>query len=73
MGAGDGAGEAAKLLQQTLDEEKAADEKLSSLAEGRINQNAATATHSDGDEEAMAVGGARKKSTTNRKTGVRRR
>jgi hypothetical protein len=48
-----GHGEAAKLLQQTLDEEKAADERLSSLAEGGINQNAATATHSDGDEEAM--------------------
>ena len=30
--------EAADLLQETLDEEKAADEKLSSLAEGGINQ-----------------------------------
>ena len=33
--------EAADLLQQTLDEEKAADEKLSPLAEGGINQEAA--------------------------------
>ena len=33
--------EAAALLQETLDEEKAADEKLSALAEGGINQNAA--------------------------------
>ena len=33
--------EAAELLQQTLDEEKAADEKLSGLAEGGINQSAA--------------------------------
>jgi ferritin-like metal-binding protein YciE len=33
--------EAAKLLRQTLDEEKAADRKLSSLAEGGINRNAA--------------------------------
>ena len=32
--------EAAELLQQTLDEEKAADEKLSALAEGGINQEA---------------------------------
>ena len=30
--------EAAKLLQQTLDEEKSADKKLSGLAEGGINQ-----------------------------------
>ena len=35
--------EVADLLQQTLDEEKAADEKLSSLAEGGINQEAADA------------------------------
>jgi len=33
--------EAVRLLQQTLEEEKAADEKLSSLAEGGINQHAA--------------------------------
>ena len=33
--------DAADLLQQTLDEEKAADEKLSALAEGGINQEAA--------------------------------
>src|SRR6187402_2339243 len=33
--------EAADLLQETLDEEKAADEKLSALAEGGINQAAA--------------------------------
>jgi ferritin-like metal-binding protein YciE len=37
--------EAADMLQQTLDEEKAADEKLSSLAEGGINQGAADAAH----------------------------
>jgi ferritin-like metal-binding protein YciE len=37
--------EAADLLQQTLDEEKAADETLSSLAEGGINQEAAEAAH----------------------------
>ena len=43
--------EAARLLQETLDEEKAADEKLSSLAEGGINQNAASAAHPDDDDE----------------------
>ena len=42
--------EAAKLLQQTLDEEKAADKKLSGLAEGGINQEAADAAHADEDE-----------------------
>src|SRR5678816_3849155 len=41
--------EAAELLQQTLDEEKAADEKLSGLAEGGINQSAADA-YQDGEE-----------------------
>jgi len=48
--------EAAKLLQDTLDEEKAADMKLSSLAEGGINQTAADAAHPDNDEESDAVG-----------------
>ena len=43
--------EAADLLQETLDEEKAADEKLSALAEGGINQEAAEAAHPTGDEE----------------------
>ena len=33
--------EAAKLLQQTLDEEYGADRKLSALAEGRLNREAA--------------------------------
>jgi ferritin-like metal-binding protein YciE len=40
-----GHGEAAMLLQQTLDEEKAADTKLSDLAESGINQSAADAAH----------------------------
>jgi len=44
--------DAADLLQETLDEEKAADEKLSSLAENGINQEAAAAAHpEDSDEE----------------------
>ena len=44
--------EAASLLQQNLDEEKAADKKLSAIAEGGINQDAADAAHPDGGEEA---------------------
>ena len=46
-----GHAEAADLLQQTLDEEKAADEKLSGLAEGGINEEAASNAHPQ-DEEA---------------------
>jgi ferritin-like metal-binding protein YciE len=46
-----GHSEATNLLQEILDEEKAADQKLSSLAEGGINQEAADAAHSDEDEE----------------------
>jgi ferritin-like metal-binding protein YciE len=56
-----GHADAAKLLQQTLDEEKAADTKLSGLAEGGINQGAADAAHADEDKEPVAAGsGARK-------------
>jgi ferritin-like metal-binding protein YciE len=51
-----GHAQAAKLLQQTLDEEKAADKKLSGLAEGGINQSAADAAHPDDDEEPLAAG-----------------
>jgi ferritin-like metal-binding protein YciE len=43
--------DAADLLQETLDEEKAADEKLNSLAEGGINEQAAEGTHQDEEEE----------------------
>jgi ferritin-like metal-binding protein YciE len=43
--------EAADLLQQTLDEEKAADMKLSGIAEGGINQAAAELAHPMDDEE----------------------
>ena len=48
--------EVAKLLKQTLDEEKAADKKLSSLAEGGINRSAADAAHADHHEELVGVG-----------------
>jgi ferritin-like metal-binding protein YciE len=45
-----GHAKAADLLQETLDEEKAADEKLSSLGENGINQEAAGAAASDKEE-----------------------
>jgi ferritin-like metal-binding protein YciE len=48
--------EAARLLQQTLNEEKAADKKLSGLAEGGINQTAADAAHPDDEQETVAAG-----------------
>jgi ferritin-like metal-binding protein YciE len=43
--------DAADLLQQNLDEEKAADEKLTTLAEGGINEQAASAAHPESDDE----------------------
>jgi ferritin-like metal-binding protein YciE len=43
--------EAAELLQQTLDEEKAADEKLNSIAEGGLNQEAADMAHPEEEED----------------------
>lgn len=46
--------EAADLLQETLDEEKAADEKLTALAEAGINEEAADQAHSDRQDEAEA-------------------
>jgi len=48
--------EAVTLLRETLDEEKAADKKLTSLAEGGINQTAADAAHPADAEEAELVG-----------------
>jgi ferritin-like metal-binding protein YciE len=43
--------EAAELLQTTLDEEKAADEKLTELADGGINREAAAGAGGEQDEE----------------------
>ena len=48
---GMGHNEAADLLQETLDEEEAADEKLTSIAESGVNQEAADAAHPSEDEE----------------------
>ena len=77
--------EAADLLQETLDEEKAADEKLSSLAEGGINQTAADAAHPGNDNEdeeesddeedsqpARSTAAARKAPAMRSKSGTRR-
>jgi ferritin-like metal-binding protein YciE len=66
--------EVADLLQENLDEEKAADEKLSALAEGGINQTAADAAHPDDDEEEPeAVGaGASRTSSGKSRPGSRR-
>ena len=65
--------EAADLLQQTLDEEKAADKKLSGLAEGGINQSAADAAHpGEPAEEAIAASAsAGRKGSSSAKAGRR--
>ena len=42
--------EAAGLLEEILEEEKAADEKLTDLAEGGINESAASAAHPEGED-----------------------
>ena len=55
--------DAADLLQQTLDEEKAADKKLSALAEAGINDDAAGAG-ADDDEMPGKRPSSRSKSTT---------
>ncbi len=59
--------QAAKLLQQTLNEEKAADKKLSGLAEAGINRRAAEVAHPDEDEEAMPGGTGRKSAQAGRR------
>jgi ferritin-like metal-binding protein YciE len=43
--------DAAALLEQTLEEEKAADDKLTSLAEGGINEEAANLAHADNESD----------------------
>jgi len=66
--------QAVKLLQQTLDEEKAADKKLTGLAEGGINQSAAEAAQSDEEDAAPAVvSAATKKTATSKATPGNRR
>ena len=54
----------ADLLEQTLDEEKAADEKLTALAEGGVNQKAADAVEQGEDDAVATRGSATKKGAT---------
>jgi ferritin-like metal-binding protein YciE len=54
--------QAADLLQESLDEEKAADEKLSSLAESGINQEAAEAAPPEDEEEPVSAGNGKRTS-----------
>jgi ferritin-like metal-binding protein YciE len=49
--------DAAELLEETLDEEKAADARLSHLAKGDINEEAASVGASEDEEEAVAAAG----------------
>jgi ferritin-like metal-binding protein YciE len=67
-----GHNEAVELLQQTLDEEKAADEKLTSLAESGINQNAAEAAHPPEDEAVAAGAGNGRKTASSGSRSKRR-
>ena len=55
-----GHAEATDLLQQTLDEEKGADEKLTALAESGINERAAQSAHADRAEDEETSGSPRK-------------
>ena len=56
-----GHSEAALQLQMNLDEEGAADQKLSVLAENGINQKAANLAHGGGDDARPARKGAKKR------------
>ena len=66
---------AAELLEEILEEEKAADEKLTALAESGINQAAADEVHpgeDGGDEEPTAKATTKKKAASKAKAGSRR-
>ena len=68
---------AADLLEEILEEEKAADQKLSALAEGGINQAAADEAHpaeddEDAEEDEKPAGPAKKKPASKAKARSRR-
>jgi ferritin-like metal-binding protein YciE len=71
--------EAAELLQETLDEEEAADEKLTAIAEGGINEQSAAGAHGDeedeedGDREAMVGARGGRSTSRGRQTSTRGR
>jgi len=64
--------EQAELLQETLDEEKAADEKLTSLAEGGINQDAADIAHPELKQQGATRKTQRGRSTSRSTASARR-
>lgn len=53
--------EVAVLLEETLSEEKSADEKLTQIAESGINEEAASSAHLNGDEGGSAMAGVRER------------
>jgi ferritin-like metal-binding protein YciE len=65
----------AEVLEQTLQEEKSADAKLTALAEGGINQNAADvgALDDDEEEEALVAAAAPKRRAAKSSAKARRR
>jgi len=63
--------EAADLLQQTLEEEKAADRKLTALAEDGINQDAAEEAHQGEGRHDEVAQSARGRRTSTRAGGRR--
>ena len=66
--------DAAELLEETLEEEKAADEKLTELAESSINENADSAEDdSDGDEDEEDDGENDKEEDKNKKPAASRK
>ena len=65
-----GESDVAELLSATLDEEKAADEKLSALAEAGINEAAAAGEEEDDDEDAEDAASSSKGKQTERGTGA---
>ena len=67
--------EAARLLEQNLEEEKATDEKLSQIAESGINREAARAAHSREEEGSTRRAGGRKaggRKSAGRKAGAKK-
>ena len=65
--------QAAGLLEQILEEEKAADEKLTTLAEGGINQDAAAQAHSGENDEKEAPPARSRPSARQRSSGGRKK
>jgi ferritin-like metal-binding protein YciE len=66
-----GHADAADLLQETLEEEKAADETLSSLAEDGINEEAAGAAHREADEGGDAEVAVSARSTSSQRSSAK--